>query len=106
MIGKIPESREVLEQALTDFSLPGWNETSNDPQIPCTYWWAGAGDLYLGVIPQDEERFAWFVSQGRRGDRDKESIPLQQGLSSTPELARKSATAWYNEYARHLPKRG
>jgi hypothetical protein len=100
MDDKVPESAEVLQQALTDPSLQGWNETSTDPMFQFqTYWWIRVGDLYLGVLPHGwtgADGHFWFVGQGRNGDPDLDSVHLTTGLEVTPEAAREAAAGWYN----------
>jgi hypothetical protein len=107
MTAHVPESPEVLQQALQDPTLVGWNESEGDPRFNYTYWWARIHDLYLGVLPRGfaPVYYYWFVGQGRKGDPDFDSKNLIAGHEATPEAAREAATTWYNRNRMNIKER-
>jgi len=105
-MNEVPESQEVLQQALADPSLPGWTETADE--LGHTFWWACMADIYLGVwsIRYDSaiQGYIWVVAQGRDGDPNKDPRQIAHGPADTPEQAREAATTWYNRRRNSLPK--
>ena len=83
-----------------------WLEKSDDWRYPgITYWYAIVEDFLLGVMPQTDGQFGWFVGQGVDGDAEEDPKLLKVGTNSDAEAARIAAGYWYSTYCSYLPKR-
>jgi hypothetical protein len=83
-----------------------WQEITNDPHFPeVTYWYVRSGDMYIGVMPQTDGSFGWFVGQGRQGDADNDPMVLKTGEQTNAEDARIEAARWYSVTGRYVVRR-